>query len=133
MRGREGWSQTELARRCGTSQNAISRLESPRYGKPSLTTLKKIAGVFDVALIVRYAKFSELTDWVVNLNSETVLVPSFDQEELRPHWGAGDAPHFAISTPVMPKQDRRKLTQVTLEQVMIQTNLRGDPITPTGL
>ena len=133
MRGREGWSQTELARRCGTSQNAISRLESPRYGKPSLTTLKKIAGVFDVALIVRYATFSELTDWVVNLNSGSVLVPSFDQEELRPHWSAGDAPDFATSMHITPKQDLPKPAQVTLEQVMIQTNVRSDSITMMGL
>jgi transcriptional regulator with XRE-family HTH domain len=83
MRERAGWSQAELARRCGTSQNAISRLESPNYGRPSITTLKKIAGAFDVALVVRYATFSELVDWVVNLNPESVLVPTFDQEESR--------------------------------------------------
>ncbi len=81
MRDREGWSQAELARRCGTTQNQISRLESPNYGKPSITTLKKIAGVFDVALVVRYVKFSELVDWVAGLGEESVLVPSFQQEQ----------------------------------------------------
>ena len=113
MRDREGWSQAELARRCGTTQNQILRsasithwleipppcgslsmlkgpynggflnggLTSPNYGKPSITTLKKIAGVFDVALVVRYVKFSELVDWVAGLGEESVLVPSFQQEQ----------------------------------------------------
>ena len=79
MRECAGWSQAELARRCGTSQNAISRIESPGYGHYSVTTLKKIAAVFDVALVVRFAPFSELVDWAINMNTESILVPSFDQ------------------------------------------------------
>ena len=119
MRNRAGWSQAELARRCGTSQNAISRLESPDYGKPSITTLKKIAGVFDVALIVRYAKFSELIDWVVSLTEESVLVPIFGQEqhlswagELALELPTGDQPvkQWRIAMPIKDAQNYLDLT-----------------------
>ena len=87
MRDRENWSQEELARRVGMNQNAISRLENPFYGKPTLTTLKRLASVFDVGLIVRFAPFGELVDWVsgtprlnTGLSIEALNVPSFEAE-----------------------------------------------------
>lgn len=64
LRGKEGWSQPKLAEKLGTNQNAVYRLENPNYGKQTLTTLKKVAAVFDVALIVRFVPFSQLVDWV---------------------------------------------------------------------
>ena len=45
------------------NQNAISRLENPSYGKATLTTLKRLAAAFDVALIVRFVPFGQLVDW----------------------------------------------------------------------
>lgn len=74
------WSQAQLAARIGTSQNAVSRLENPRYGKASISTLKRIASVFDVALVVGFIPFSELVDWVVNLSQQSLIVPSFDDD-----------------------------------------------------
>src|SRR5215204_4920633 len=55
-----GWSQQELAQRAGMAQETISRLENPDYGKYTLTTLKRLAATFDMALVVRFAPFSEL-------------------------------------------------------------------------
>src|SRR4051794_60727 len=63
MRQRSNLTQSELAQRLGTSQNAIYRLENPLYGKHSVSTLKKVADFFDVGLIVRFAPFSEIADW----------------------------------------------------------------------
>jgi transcriptional regulator with XRE-family HTH domain len=88
LRDREGWSQQELADKIGSNQNAIYRAENPGYGKQTLTTLKKIAAAFDVALIVRFVPFSELIDWVSGtprvirgLTSSSLEVESFDAEE----------------------------------------------------
>ncbi len=64
LRDREGWSQEQLGEKVGMNQNAISRLESPFYGKATLTTLKRIASAFDVALIVRFVPYGQLIDWV---------------------------------------------------------------------
>ena len=88
LRDREGWSQQTLAEKIGSNQNAIYRAEKPNYGKQTITTLKKIAAEFDVALIVRFVPFSELIDWVSGtpritegLNSNALDVPNFDTEE----------------------------------------------------
>lgn len=88
IRDRLGWSQEKLAAEVGMNQNAISRLESPEYGKPTLTTLKRLASAFDVALVVRFVPFSELVDWVTTtprivkgLNTESLAVAGFDAEE----------------------------------------------------
>jgi transcriptional regulator with XRE-family HTH domain len=70
------------------NQNAISRLESVSYGKPTITTLKRLAAALDVALIVRFVPFSELVDWVsetprtINgLTTESLAVANFEIEE----------------------------------------------------
>jgi transcriptional regulator with XRE-family HTH domain len=76
-----GWSQQELAERSGKRQGEISRLEDPDYGRYSLTTLRRLAAAFDVALIVRFAPFSQLVDWAVGLSPQDLAVPSFDADE----------------------------------------------------
>lgn len=43
LREQKGWSQQELAKRIGTSQQAISRIESGEYEGFTLKTLEKIA------------------------------------------------------------------------------------------
>jgi transcriptional regulator with XRE-family HTH domain len=87
LREQTRWSQEELARRVGMNQNAISRLEHPGYGKATITTLKRIASAFDVALVVRFQPFSQLVDWVSGtpfwekgLSSESLGVLNFAEE-----------------------------------------------------
>ena len=43
LRIQRGWTQRELARRLGTTQAAVSRLEDPSYGKASVQTLLQLA------------------------------------------------------------------------------------------
>lgn len=81
MRQERGWSQAYLAELLGTSQNAIHRLESPQYGKPSITTLRRLASIFDVGLAVWFAPFSKLVDRATNLETDDILVPSFDEDQ----------------------------------------------------
>jgi len=72
------------------NQNAISRLESHDYGKPTITTLKRLAAAMDVGLVVRLVPFSEMANWVSGtpyvcngLTNDALAVPSFDDEESR--------------------------------------------------
>ena len=93
LRDEKGWSQQELAERIGSNQNAVYRLENPNYGKPTLTTLKKVAAAFDVAVVVRFISFGQFVDWLtetpyaeLGLRPEALAVPSFDDDEgLRAH------------------------------------------------
>lgn len=104
MRMRAGWSQQELAEACGMTQNQISRLESSDYGRPSITTLKRIAKAFDVALIVRFAPFSELVDWTADLAAETLDVKNFSSDEIdsTPGDKTPEVPMRPVPRAVMP-------------------------------
>ena len=71
------------------NQNMIYRLENPSYGRATISTLKRIAAVFDVALVVRFVPFSQLIDWVTGtpfedkgLSPEALAVPGFSDVRL---------------------------------------------------
>lgn len=53
LRKSHGLSQQELAKRVGTSQQQISRLESPSYEGHSLSVLRKVAGVLGASVQVK--------------------------------------------------------------------------------
>jgi len=52
-RAKAKMTQAELARRIGTKSTAISRLESPNYGKASISMLKKVARALGCELEIR--------------------------------------------------------------------------------
>jgi ribosome-binding protein aMBF1 (putative translation factor) len=52
-RAKARMTQAELARRIGTKSTAISRLESPNYGKASISMLKKVAQALGCELQIR--------------------------------------------------------------------------------
>jgi transcriptional regulator with XRE-family HTH domain len=87
LRDRQGLSQQELAKLTGMNQNAISRLESPNRGRPTISTLKRLAEALDVALVVRFAPFSNFAKWYSGtpyvehgISTEGLAVPSFTEE-----------------------------------------------------
>ena len=80
MREKKGWSQEELAKKLGMGQARISLLENPNYENLSLNTLKRVANAFDVGLVVRFVPFSKLIEMVDNETSDTLAVPSFENE-----------------------------------------------------
>lgn len=63
-----------MAKKLGTRQSAIARLEDPDYGKQSLTVLHKIAQVFDVAAWVEFIPYSTLLRRTADL-SPAALTP----------------------------------------------------------
>lgn len=87
LRNREEWSQPKMAERCNTAQNQIYRLENPTKAKPTISTLKKLAAIFDVGLVVRFVPFSQMVAWASGtpymdrgLSTASLAVPSFAQE-----------------------------------------------------
>jgi transcriptional regulator with XRE-family HTH domain len=59
LREKAGLSQKDLARRLKTSQQNISRLESPAYEGHSLTMLRRVAEVLGVTVRVTLAPKGE--------------------------------------------------------------------------
>lgn len=60
LREQRGWSQSELARRCGMKQSRISVLEDVNHERWSVTTLRRLARAFDVSLLVRFEDFTTM-------------------------------------------------------------------------
>ena len=58
LRQRAGLSQKELAKRLKTSQQQVSRLESPGYEGHSLSTLRRIASALDAQVRVVFQPLS---------------------------------------------------------------------------
>jgi len=105
IREQRGWTQRELGRRIGRQQPGISPLETPGHAY-SLRTLEKLASAFDVALVVRFVPFSDLTRWADSLEPGSLQVPSFEEERAKERVSlpqviliAGQHTHQIQSTP----------------------------------
>lgn len=66
MAGR-GWTQADLAEQSGVSTARISEILNGDALQASLSTLKKLAAAFDVALEIRFCSFNELIGWAWQL------------------------------------------------------------------
>lgn len=86
IRIQRGWSQAELARRMGTKQHVVSRLENPDYGRYTLQTLMMLSRAFDTGLQVRFVSFVTMLKDTLRPKHQERLVPSFEEE----------APHVAF-------------------------------------
>ncbi|MGH8629586.1 MAG: helix-turn-helix domain-containing protein [Burkholderiales bacterium] len=56
LRNQAGLSQKDLARRLGTSQQQVSRLESPSYEGHSLSMLRRVAGAMNAEVHVTFER-----------------------------------------------------------------------------
>lgn len=81
IRQQRGWTQMDLARRLGTTQAAVSRIEDPSYGRLSLKTLTEISRVFDVGLQVRFVSTITMLVNTFKPKAADRLVPSFEEEK----------------------------------------------------
>ena len=60
LRKEAGISQKELARRLGTSQQQVSRLESPSYEGHSLSMLRRVAEVLGATVQVKIQRKTDM-------------------------------------------------------------------------
>jgi transcriptional regulator with XRE-family HTH domain len=82
IREQRGWTKKKLAEKAGMAPSRITVMEDPSYENFSLTTLKRLASAFDVALIARFAPFSDLVDWVAELSPEKLEASTFEDDSL---------------------------------------------------
>ena len=81
LREHSGFTQKALAERTGMKQERISAIENPNYKNAfTLSTLKRLASAFDIALIVRFAPISQLVDWELKLRPESLQAVSFNED-----------------------------------------------------
>lgn len=79
MRGEA--SQKVFAKKLGTTQSVISRLENSEYGKVSLTTLLNIAMKLDIALIVRFVDYCNFINMTNDLSESALRPKAFDKND----------------------------------------------------
>jgi transcriptional regulator with XRE-family HTH domain len=80
LREQRGWTQKQLAKYLDTTQNTISRLEDPSYGRYTFRTLLGLSKAFGVALFVRYLPFSKFIQETWNTSPELFEAASYDEE-----------------------------------------------------
>ena len=82
IRKARGWTQAQLAKRCGIPQARISHIEQSGRDPLSLRTLYRLAAAFDVGLLVQFVPFSELVRREAVFDPETFRVPSFAEDHV---------------------------------------------------
>lgn len=82
LRKARGWTQAQLAERCGIPQARISHIEQPGRDPLALRTLYRLSSAFDVGLLVQFVSFSELVHRQALFNPETFYVASFEDDQL---------------------------------------------------
>lgn len=73
-------SQADLAEKLGTAQSAISRIENPNYSAWRVDTLRKLARVFDRALIVKFVSFGDAVDDIEQFGIDRLIRPAFEDD-----------------------------------------------------
>lgn len=86
IREARGWNQKQLAEVTGIPQANISRTENTRDKFLAFQTLLKIAEAFDVAVVVKFAPFSELEDWAMRPLPEIVPTEFLVESQRREEW-----------------------------------------------
>jgi transcriptional regulator with XRE-family HTH domain len=82
LREQREWSQEELARHAEMKQARISLLENADYGSWSISTLKRLANAFDLALRVSFESFGTAL-WEMRGLSRSRLERTSRMDELR--------------------------------------------------
>jgi predicted XRE-type DNA-binding protein len=82
LREQREMSQVELAEKTGMKQPRIPLLEDANYSSWTLSTLKRFARAFDVALTVRFDSFSDVVLDFESMSRETLQRPAFQDDPL---------------------------------------------------
>ncbi|ASI68516.1 hypothetical protein BA022_08075 [Diaphorobacter nitroreducens] len=80
IRMQRNWSQADLAKKMGTTQAAVSRLEDPSYGRLSIKTLLDLSRVFDTGLRVQFVSLITMLHETFKPRADLREVPSFEEE-----------------------------------------------------
>lgn len=97
MRQARGWTQTQLADKCGMRQPRISALEDPDFENVELVTLQRIASACDVALMVAFVPFSQVVSKSTSLKNSDFNIIAFSNDSPSPYGARSAAPSYVIA------------------------------------
>jgi len=96
LREQREMTQEDLARKIGTSQAAICRLENVNYSAWTVGTLKKLARAFDVRLRITFEGFGTLWRDVGSMNREDLQKPPVEAD---PEFAAPNPERLVVGYP----------------------------------
>jgi transcriptional regulator with XRE-family HTH domain len=123
LRTGQGLTQTQLAERLGTKQQAISRLEDPMYDRPSLRMLRRLGDVFDAFVEVIYVPRSKL-DTYLEYRYLPVLDDAPPTQPHGEHRRGASAPGYgrrAMAQPAAPSAGSGVALTTTVHQWLADT------------
>jgi transcriptional regulator with XRE-family HTH domain len=116
------WTQADLAEKIGTTQTAISRIESVNYSAWNISTLKKLARAFRVRLKVSFETYGSLIQDVEGFSRESLRrIPREEDPELSAGSDAG--------VPLAPSHDNADVGKATPEAAALSNLL----VFPSGI
>jgi transcriptional regulator with XRE-family HTH domain len=80
LREQRGWTQAELAKRIGTKQAGVARLENVNYSSWKIETLRKIARAFDLRFSGGWETFGSFLDELEQFSRKSLERPSFEED-----------------------------------------------------
>jgi transcriptional regulator with XRE-family HTH domain len=82
LREQRGLTQVQLAELSGMKQSRIATMEDVNYSSWTLSTLRKLAKAFDVALTLRFESFGEKLREIDSFSRRTLERPSFAEDPI---------------------------------------------------
>lgn len=82
LRQARNWTHKQLAEHSGISKQRIVELEDTHYDPITWEELYKLSAAFDVALMLKFASFSELVRHESEFHPETFDVTSFSNDSM---------------------------------------------------
>lgn len=84
LRTQRGWTQAQLAKRIGSTQAGVSRLEDPSYGRVTIPTMMALAKAFDVAPVFKFMSIIDLMRerWVIRADAMRVRPFAEEADEI---------------------------------------------------
>jgi transcriptional regulator with XRE-family HTH domain len=137
MREARGWNQKYVAEEMNTKQPRFSLMEKPGYVNFSLNTLKRLASIFNVGLIVSFVPFSEMIEFTEAFSRRRLAIPSFaaEYEKMRRRYGrvsenVDDAlqPSLNFSTGTTPVVTYETIDRVPGEPIVDMNNITEDDL-----
>jgi len=80
LRLQRNMSQKDLAQKAGMKQSRISAMEQATYSQWSVSTLRRLARAFDLALVVSFESFGTLLEQAASANREALQRTSFSDD-----------------------------------------------------
>ena len=80
LRDQRKWKQGTFANLLGKPQSVVCRLEDPDYGKVTVQTLLEVANVFDVALQIKFVRYSSFIYSTRDVSIVSMQVPEFKDD-----------------------------------------------------